>query len=117
MSCVIQAVIMYWSCNTDTMNALDNLSVYDLPEQVEAELILKQIKGYDYKLELKRSVRFDIKHPGNVRRLLKAGYKVYCPKGEGVSQDMLITVPEFEVATASGRFTPVLLENNRVVGL
>lgn len=44
------------------MNALDNLSVYDLPEQMEAEVILKQIKSWDYG-ELKRSWRVDVKHP------------------------------------------------------
>lgn len=102
------------------MNALDNLSIYDLPEQMEAEVILKQIKTWDYKAELKRFWRFDVKCPGNVRRLLKAGYKVYSPKGEGTSKDLLITLPDYDIATSSanpGRFTPVLLEYNKVIGL
>lgn len=99
------------------MNALDNLSVYDLPEQMEAEVILKQIRLWDYKGELKRFWRFDVKCPGNVRRLLKAGYKVYSPKGEGTSNDLFITLPDYDITTASGRFTPVLLENNKLIGL
>ena len=97
------------------MNALDNLSIYDLPEQMEAEAILKSIKNY--KAELKRFWRFDVKCPDNVRRLLRAGYKVYSPKGEGTSKDLFITLPDYDITTASGRFTPVLLENNKVIGL
>ena len=99
------------------MNALDNLSIYDLPEQMEAEYILKSIKTWDYKAELKRYWRFDVKHPGNVRRLLKAGYKVYSPKGEGTIKDLFITLPDFDITTTTGPFSPVLLENNKVIGL
>lgn len=100
------------------MNALDNLSIYDLPEQIEAEVMLKHMKTWDYKGELKSSWRYDVKHSGNVRRLLKAGYKVYSPKGpkEGMLNDLLITLPDYDITTA-GRFTPVLLENNKVIGL
>ena len=106
----MQEGIIYWSCNT--MNALDNLSIYDLPEQVEAEYILKQIKTRDYK----RFWRFDVKYPGNVRRLLKAGCKVYSPKGEGTNKDLLITLPDYDITTTTSPFSPVLLENNKLIG-
>ena len=103
-------------CNNNTMNALDNLSIYDLPEQLEAEYILKQIKTRDYKGELMRFWRVDVKYSGNVRRLLKAGCKVYSPKGEGTNKDLFITLPDYDITTASGPFSPVLLENNKLIG-
>lgn len=96
------------------MNALDNLSVYDLAEQIEAESILKRIKDRNYTPDtaLKPSWCYDIKHPGNVRRLLKAGYKVYSTTGQ-----LLITLPNFDVTSLAGVHTPILLENNKLIGL
>ena len=97
------------------MNALDNLSVYDLAEQFEAEGIRAHIKSCWYQT-LKSSWRYDVKHPGNVRRLLKAGYKVYSSRHD--CKDLLITLPDFDITTTkAGAFAPVLLENNQLVGL
>ena len=101
------------------MNALDNLSIYDLPEQLEAEELRSHIKAASYRTFLKSSWRYDVKYEGNVRRLLKAGYKVYSPKGEGTCKELLIALPDYDITTnaSPGRFTPVLLENNKVIGL
>ena len=96
-------------------NPLDGLCVYDMAEHVEAESVRKQLAAVctvHRGLSTRSQIRIQMDHKGNVKRVLKAGFKVYKPSsGEAL---YLVTKPDHVLE--SHLFTPVILENNNVVG-
>lgn len=98
-------------------NPLDGLCVYDMAEHVEAECVRKQLAAVctsNRVLSTRSQIRIQMYYKGNVKRVLKAGFKVYKPSGETGPLMYLVTRPDHVLE--SQLFTPVILENNNVIG-
>lgn len=91
-------------------NPLDGLCVYDIAEHREAREIVRNVE----RITESMPVRLFVKHRGNMQRLLRAGFQVYRPKKDGESY--LLAMPEY-MPTNIDNFTPVLLIDNKVVGM
>lgn len=97
------------------INPLDNLDVYELEEAFEGESLMKALTTKRYTNEFQQVMGpLTILHKGNVRRLIRAGYRMYKRKDSTAIYNAVH--PEHR-EFKSDSFTPVLLENNKLVGL
>ena len=95
-------------------NPLDFIDAYTLSEINEAEHIVKELRPPYWDSEKTKSVHVEIRSEGNVRRLLKGGWKVY--RQNAVRDRYLLVNPKNANANVE-KHSPVILENNKVVGM
>lgn len=93
-------------------NPLDGISVYDIEEHREGKLLWKGIEVYQFSCAW--GSRLPVKHRGNMRRLLRAGFRVYKPRKAEATY--LVAMPDYVLSNPDA-FTPVLLDKDQVIGM
>jgi len=100
-------------CTVNIMqNPLQGLCVHDMGEVLEGQAIFKTFA--DYRFCVKKSYRAVIKHEGNMRRLLRGGFRIYRPKNS--DEHYLVAMPDYVLSNPDA-FTPVLLDKDQVIGM